>query len=298
MCTCNSAINTVSKKFSYKNKSYNSITCNSCGFVQTKPVEDSNIDIYETGHYRVKSYFIIPFLINLPDYIYIWLILLQNGIVKTKDLLDLGCGKGYFLYFLKNMGFKKLSGVETSKSRAAFARDLVKTKISSDFYYGGKIIDQTFNCITMIHVLEHIEKPFDFLDKLISDAVNDNGTLFIEVPNVESFSSKISGVSWAHFTPHFHTNHFTPLSFKNYCKSRNYKGKLAGTFSLYNSSMGMTSAILTLFGYEGSLFEDLKNKNLFIIISYVVLFPITLLLEIIVSFLFSKGSVIKFIITK
>ena len=62
--------------------------------------------------------------------------------------------------------------------------------------------------------------------------------------------------------------------------------------------MGMTSAILTLFGYEGSLFEDLKNKNLFIIISYVVLFPITLLLEIIVSFLFSKGSVIKFIITK
>ena len=128
--------------------------------------------------------------------------------------------------------------------------------------------------------------------------MNDNGTLFIEVPNVESFSSKISGVSWAHFTPHFHTNHFTPLSFKNYCKSRNYKGKLAGTFSLYNSSMGMTSAILTLFGYEGSLFEDLKNKNLFIIISYVVLFPITLLLEIIVSFLFSKGSVIKFIITK
>ena len=64
MCTCNSAINTVSKKFRYKNKSYNSITCNSCGFVQTKPVEDSNIDIYETGHYRVKSYFIIPFLIN------------------------------------------------------------------------------------------------------------------------------------------------------------------------------------------------------------------------------------------
>ena len=150
----------------------------------------------------------------------------------------------------------------------------------------------------MIHVLEHIERPFDFMKTLISGGLNDNGYLFIEVPNINSVASKIAGKTWAHFTPHFHVNHFTSQSFVNFCDTNNFKYELVSSFSFYNSAMGMTSAILSLFGYTGSLFEDLKNKKLIIIILFLLLLPVTIILEGLSSFFFKKGSVIKFIIKK
>jgi len=298
MCTCDINDKIILTQFKYKNAAYNSLKCEICGFTQTKPVEVVKDDIYETGHYKVKAYFILPFLINLLDYGYIYISILRFNFNKKKSILDFGCGKGYFLYFLKKLGYKKLFGVETSTSRAAFSKELINLEISSEIYTGGKILEKTFDFISLIHVLEHIEDPFDFLDIMLEDAVNKNGVIFIEVPNIISFASKISKKTWAHFTPHFHVNHFTPLSFINYCKKNKYEYKLVSTFSFYNSAMGMTSALFSLFGYKGSLFEDMKNKIIIVIIGFIVLLPVTVLLEILISLFSYKGSVIKFVIKK
>ena len=69
----------------------------------------------------------------------------------------------------------------------------------------------------MIHVLEHIEGPFVFLNIMILNALNEQGSIFIEVPNIDSAASKIADNVWAHFTPHFHTNHFTLQTFIEFC---------------------------------------------------------------------------------
>jgi hypothetical protein len=157
-------------------------------------------------------------------------------------------------------------------------------------------MNKKYDCISMIHVVEHIENPFEFLTIIINDALNDNGFVFIEVPNINSLASKIAGTTWAHFTPHFHVNHFTSQSFSNFCQENNFKYELISTFSFYNSAMGMTSAILSLLGYKGSLFEDMKSKKIMILIAFTLLLPITLVMELIVSVIFKKGSVIKCVI--
>ena len=200
------------------------------------------------------------------------------------------------MYFLKKIGFKKLAGVETSFSRATFARKITGIEIGSDFYSGGTILGEKYDCVTMIHVLEHIKNPFAFLDTLIGSAVNEKGIVYIEVPHINSVASKIAGTKWAHFTPHFHTNHFTINAFKEYCILKNYDYKLVSTFSFYNSAMGMSSAILSLFGYKGSIFEDMKQKKNHIIVSFIVLLPISVLVEALVALLLKRGSVIKFVI--
>jgi len=297
MCICNNRDKYILSQLEYKNEIYNSLRCKTCGFIQTKPSHEIVEDIYETGHYTVKSYFLIPFLINLLDYIYIYIIFIKNKVLKSNKVLDFGCGKGYFLLFLKKLGYEKLTGVETSPSRASFANRLTKVPISSQIYNGGKIMESTFDCITLLHVLEHIENPFSFLDIIIDQALNKNGILFIEVPNINSLASKIGKNTWAHFTPHFHINHFTPLSLKNYCLERGFKYKFESAFSFYNSSMGMTSAFLKLVGYKGVLFEDMKSKKIWILISFILLLPFSVLFEIFFSF-FKRGSVIKFIIMK
>ena len=148
----------------------------------------------------------------------------------------------------------------------------------------------------MIHVLEHIPEPFLFLDKMLDGCIEDSGCIFIEVPNINSLSSSIAKKNWAHFTPHFHTNHFTILTLQKYCYDRGLKFSTAGTFSFYNSAMGMTSALLSIFGYRGSIFEDIKMGKLIILFAFIILLPISVLLELLLAIFTNKGSVIKFII--
>lgn len=296
MCTCDNLEELSFRQISFNSKVYNVKICNKCGFVETTHLIDDGVNIYETGHYVVRPYFFIPLLINLADFFLTLFSLKSFKVSKVSTILDFGCGKGYFLYFLKKVGFTKLSGVETSLSRASFASRITGLEISSEFYYSGPIMGKSYDCVSLIHVLEHIKVPFDFLDKLIGGAVNDKGVVYIEVPNINSVASKIAGVTWAHFTPHFHTNHFTIESFKNYCQLKNYEYKLVGTFSFYNSAMGMTSALLFLLGYRGSIFEDLKRKKIIVIFLFLLFLPISLLLESFIALFANRGSVIKFAI--
>ena len=288
----------ISTSFEHANKVYIKKTCICCGYIYTEPNDGIKLDIYDSGHYEIRDFKIVPFLINLPDYLYFIAIFKLKGFKKNTLILDFGCGKGFFLYLLKLLGFINLNGLETSKPRANFARRLTGLLISEDFYNGGKIIDKKHELITLIHVLEHIPEPFLFLDKLILGGVENGGRVFIEVPNIRSISSDIAKNSWAHFTPHFHTNHFTISSIQNYCIVRNFRYSIVSTFSFYNSAMGMTSALLSLFGYRGSIFEDLKSKNIFIIFSFIILLPVSITFEFLLSFFVNKGSVIKIIIYK
>ena len=298
MHKCISNEENSSSKILFKGKYYDLIECKICGFLQTRLSEPTINNIYESGHYKLKPYFIIPFLINLLDYILNYFILINRSIKHNSFILDFGCGKGYFLYFLKLLKFNHLFGIETSISRANYASTLTNLNITSDEYSKEKIMNVKFDCITLIHVLEHIERPFDLLNLLINDSLEKNGALLIEVPNINSTASRLAGKTWAHFTPHFHINHFTSQSLNNFCETNNLKYELVSTFSIYNSAMGMTSALLSLLGYNGRLFEDAKNKKAQVIIPFILFFPLTISLECIISLLFKKGSVIKCIIKK
>jgi SAM-dependent methyltransferase len=296
--TCPKSHNFKFSIFDFNNTRYSKQECINCGLITTVPSSGINLEIYNSGHYEVKKFVLVPFLINILDYIYIVLILRFKGLSKNSLILDFGCGKGFFLYTLKLFRYKNIFGVETSKGRAEFSRNLSGLNISDEFYTSGKIFDKMFDSIVLIHVLEHIPNPFFFLDNILNGAVQNDGFLFIEVPNISSASSKVAKSTWAHFTPHFHTNHFTITSLTEYCIDRNLKYSFVGSFSFYHSAMGMTSAFLSFFGYRGSIFEDLKRRRLLIIFLFIILLPISIISELMVSLLFKKGSVLKLIIYK
>ena len=65
--------------------------------------------------------------------------------------------------------------------------------------------------ITLWGVLEHCRSPHEVLSKC-NDYLDDNGLLFILIPNIHSRARKILGVYTPTLSPREHINFFTPRS--------------------------------------------------------------------------------------
>jgi 2-polyprenyl-3-methyl-5-hydroxy-6-metoxy-1,4-benzoquinol methylase len=99
---------------------------------------------------------------------------------SQKRFLDIGCGVGHYLDLAKKH-FQELYGVEPSNSSVIVARQKGFSVIH-DFFHEGLSFDSGFDVITIIEVLEHLEKPLDMLIKA-AQYLNENGIILVEVPN-------------------------------------------------------------------------------------------------------------------
>ena len=101
--------------------------------------------------------------------------------LKSKDILDFGCGWGGFLRNIRN--YKSLSGVELRKECINFIKNNIKKIDISD---NINSFDKKFDIITMFHVLEHIPYQIKTL-KLLKSKLKNKGKIIIEVPHAEDF---------------------------------------------------------------------------------------------------------------
>ena len=88
-----------------------------------------------------------------------------------KSLIEVGCGKGFFLEMLLTKGFE-VCGFD--KSYGGNNPNIKKTYFDKDSKVNGK-------GIILRHVLEHVEEPLGFLNK-IKDSNGGKGLIYIEVP--------------------------------------------------------------------------------------------------------------------
>ena len=99
----------------------------------------------------LKSYW------NWYEYKYLPLLV---GLDLNSLILELGCGPGYLLEFLKNCGFSRVEGIDVSEEqlRIAAGRGL-NVKVADAFdYLSSK--QETFQAIIAIDFIEHFNKEF------------------------------------------------------------------------------------------------------------------------------------------
>lgn len=89
---------------------------------------------------------------------------------KGQQLIEVGCGKGYFLGLLSNLGYA-ITGIDP-----AYEGDNA-TVIKAPFTRG---LGLTADSVVLRHVLEHISDPVAFLAEIA--AANQGGQIYIEVP--------------------------------------------------------------------------------------------------------------------
>jgi 2-polyprenyl-3-methyl-5-hydroxy-6-metoxy-1,4-benzoquinol methylase len=127
------------------------------------------------------------------------------------SLLDFGCGGGQFMSRFARAGWE-VRGVEPDPVAAATLRARSGYDIRSELDH----VDdwrQTFDIVSLNHVIEHLPDPADTLRRL-STCLKPGGRFAIATPNASSLGRGLFGKHWRGLEPPRHFNVFTPKSLR------------------------------------------------------------------------------------
>jgi len=205
------------KDFTYSQEYFNIVECETCSFRFTNPIPKEE-DIHEyyksedyVSHTRTKKGLINTLYHWVRSYTLQQKYKLINSHAKNPSLLDIGCGTGDFLKHTSDHKWKVM-GLEPGEEARAYCKQEQGLDVSSP----EKLHDlesNSFNVITMWHVLEHVYHLKKDVEK-IKEVLQKDGTLFVAVPNCSSHDAKKYKEFWAAYDLPIHLYHFRPANIK------------------------------------------------------------------------------------
>ena len=137
-----------------------------------------------------------------------------------KNLLDYGCGTGDFLKTAHQNGWH-VSGIEPNEDARLIANKKTNQAVL-DLSQIKTFKPQSFDVITLWHVLEHIPNLQEQI-LVLKSLLKPNGVLIIAVPNYNSYDAKHYQQFWAAYDVPRHLWHFSQTSISNLFKPVNLK---------------------------------------------------------------------------
>jgi SAM-dependent methyltransferase len=110
-------------------------------------------------------------------------------------LLEVGCGTGEYLAFLRDQAGWKVIGTEFSEFVARKARDTYRLQVQVGPLRGLPLPAASFDAVVMKYVLEHVPDPLQSLAR-VHRLLKPDGILFITVPDLESWEVPVFGQFW------------------------------------------------------------------------------------------------------
>jgi len=163
------------------------VICTRCGLVWSDPLPHNPRDFYEDD-YRVSykgTYAPKPkHILRAGNVALSRHRKIERLLSKPRTILDIGSGGGEFSYLLQTLGHD-VKGIEPNKGYAEYSIREYGLNVQVGFVQDVMLQAESFDLITIWHVLEHTENPFEVLVKLHT-LLKPQGILVIEVPNIEA----------------------------------------------------------------------------------------------------------------
>ncbi|TAH25870.1 MAG: class I SAM-dependent methyltransferase [Cytophagales bacterium] len=224
------------KDWSISKETFEIHQCDDCGFKFTNPIPT----IEQIGeYYKAEEYIshsdtkkgIINWLYHEIRRITIKskLQLIKNCNTEKRNLLDIGCGTGYFLESAKKDNWN-VEGFEPDDT----ARKLANQKLNNSIHQRlDDIKAEKFDIITLWHVLEHVH-DIDYLFNFLIKKLKAKGKIIIAVPNIESWDAKYYQQYWAALDVPRHLYHFQKNNIE--LLSNKYQLKITKILPMYFDS--------------------------------------------------------------
>jgi SAM-dependent methyltransferase len=107
---------------------------------------------------------------------------------QDSRILELGCGPGYLLDYLKLKGFKNLIGIDISAEQIEIAKSKNHNVLLADVFEFLKNSSENYDIVFAFDFIEHFTKDeLVELTSLISNVLNKDGLFILRTPNGQGF---------------------------------------------------------------------------------------------------------------
>ncbi|MFK7953350.1 MAG: class I SAM-dependent methyltransferase [Ekhidna sp.] len=195
------------------NESFALVKCDNCELVFTnpRPSIESISSYYQSDQYishTDKANSAIHLVYKLVrEYTLSQKLKLISSYKKKGTILDYGTGTGDFLEKCFKNNWTTF-GYEPDLDALKIAKSKGKSEFIESLPTKSKV-----DIITAWHVIEHVYELVDTIRNL-KKSLNDDGYMFIALPNIESFDAKEYQEFWAAYDVPRHLYHFSQSSFK------------------------------------------------------------------------------------
>lgn len=241
------------------------VQCAGCGFLRLRqqPSPKELESFYQESYYRGEDCSRFPAVIERAVR---WFRLWRAWHVRAwlpprARILDVGCGRGIFLAAMKEWGHE-VAGTQLSHTAASYIRNRLQVEVFEGELPGIPYPDESFDLITMWHVLEHTTNPRLYLEKAAA-LLRPGGRLLVEVPNAASLTAQWAGLEWLHWDIPRHLFHFTPGSLETLLGETGFSIVRTSRFSLEYGPFGAVQAALNFLPSPGRhfLFHALEARR-------------------------------------
>jgi len=173
-------------------RGYSFVKCNSCNLIFSNPQILANI---VAEGFKNKTFKIWANILNNETQLQMDTIKYQDVLFliesqrKIGSLLDIGYTGGVFIHEAAKHGWQVV-GLEHTPETFANAKCINPGRVLYQQIHKPFPRIKNFDCITLFEFLEHLPNPISYLNK-VKKLLNEDGLLFLLLPNVGSFASKI-----------------------------------------------------------------------------------------------------------
>jgi 2-polyprenyl-3-methyl-5-hydroxy-6-metoxy-1,4-benzoquinol methylase len=179
---------------------------------------------------------------------------------RPRRALDIGCGDGEFLGVLHQLGWE-CHGTELTEVTARRASAVAGLRIRTGALASDSFEPETFDVVSLWHVLEHLPNP----DRTLRDCASwlrEGGLLLLAVPNLDSWQARLFRGAWFHLDPPFHLHHFGPRSLARALAAAGFEVLETRHLSWQYNPYGYVQSLLNALGFpRDELYEVLKGNE-------------------------------------
>lgn len=140
---------------------------------------------------------------------------------KSARIIDVGCGWGQFLSWLRSKGYSQVEGVDMGAAQIEHCHSIgLDVQRASDSTRFLTQRSETYDMVTLHHVIEHLppEPAIDLL-RAIFESLRPGGTAIVQTPNMSAICAGVS-----RHVEMTHVNGFAETSLHEALLAANFNG--------------------------------------------------------------------------